>query len=79
MSVFVTFLAKHTLSTTEVKDNNMQYMAQIKIISAFKAVMSHSDSDTSTKFPRKKKAITGVLLALKKQGKKNPKYKDSQH
>ena len=36
-------------------------MDQIKILSSSKAKLDNSDSDTSVKVPRKKKARTGVL------------------
>ena len=60
------------------KDNHKQAAAQIKILAASKAAPSNFYSDASAKVPQKKKESNGVLTARKQQGRKNPKYKDSQ-
>ena len=51
----------------EEKDNRKRSADQIKIISASKVDTSNSDSDTSTKVPRKNNARTGVLELFQPQ------------
>ena len=53
------------LSTMKLKCNSRIYAAQIKRLSTSKAVPVNYESDESIKLPRKKKKITGVLLARK--------------
>ena len=51
----------------EAKDNRKRSADQIKIISASKVDTSNSDSDTSTKVPRKNNTKTGVLELFQPQ------------
>ena len=56
------------LSTTEAKENIKRAATHIKILAASKAAPAHSDSDASTKVPRKNKARTIFLPARKQKG-----------
>ena len=57
----------------------MRDVDQIKIHASSKAAPANSDSDSSPKVPRKKKAMNGILTARNIQGKKNPNNKGYQH
>ena len=62
----------------EVKDKIKISAAQTKILAYYNAASENSDSNTSAKVPRKRKARTGVLSDQKKQVKKTPKHKGYQ-